>query len=158
MAYRIGEVFYLLRSIAMEANVFRITRVALACLFFVFFILAVCGCPQVDGPRRLWVLNGGDEPVTGLYVCKDPRREDWGENLIAAAVQPDSAGQADLAISPDETCWVWPYLDGHGLMAVCVMPGNTDVYLVVKQTEAGDYCTQTLGPTPSPTCLRYLLH
>ena len=141
----------------MEASVFRIPCVAVKCFLFVFGVFALCGCPQEGTARRIWVLNGGDRPVTGVYTCMDPRGENWGENLIPALVPPDGFKVVEAAIPPGETCWVWPHLDGHGLMAVCVLPGDADIYLVVRRTGDGDYCTQALGSTLSPACARELL-
>jgi len=137
--------------------VFRIPGVVIHCLLFVFGVLALCGCPQETVSRRLWVLNAGDQPVTGVYTCKDPRSENWGENRIPAAVKSDGIAVVEAAIPSGEAWWVWPHLDGHGLMAVCVMPGDADIYLVVKRTDDGDYWTQALGGTLSPACARYLL-
>ncbi len=141
----------------LEACVYRFLGCALSTLLLGCCLAAFSGCPKEEGVRRVWILNDGDRVITGLYGCADPREEDWGENLLSASVEAHGFAFLGGGVPADQPWWVWPHLDGHGLMAVCLVPGDADIFLAVTRTLDGDYRVQTVGASMAPVCARYLL-
>jgi hypothetical protein len=140
-----------------EKRVHRYWGYAISTLLLSACLATFPGCPDSSDCRRLWVFNQGDCAIEGVYVCSDPRAEEWGNNLLLAPIEADGFGVITTDILKDKPGWIWPYIEGQGLISVCAMPSNADIFILVARTDQGDYQAELLGQANSPVCARYLL-
>lgn len=92
-----------------------------------------------------------------MYICGDPRNEEWGQNLLSQRLAPGGIQLLTAKVPKDRVWWLWPHLKGQGLMAVGVLPGTCDIYVALNRNEEGDYGVRVLGAAQSPFSVRYLL-
>lgn len=138
----------------------RFCHYAVLLLLLWFCITSFSGCPQQhnlrDG-RNVWIVNNSEQPITGLFICGDPRQEEWGNNLLTKKLRPGGIELLSTGVPKDEVRWLWPHLEGEGLIAVGVLPGSCDIYVAVNTNDDGDYRVRILGAAQSPFSVRYLL-
>ncbi len=145
------------RMSGVEKKVNRLSGCIALSLLLACCLISLSGCPPQDGVRRVWLLNDGDCPITGMYICSDPREEAWGQNLLSTPLEIKEIELLPVGVSEEHVWWMWPHIDAHGLMAVGVLPGKCDIFVAISRSEEGDHNIRVLGAAQSPVSVRYLL-
>ncbi len=140
----------------MEVSVYRLWGIW-ALLMLLLCLVCSMGCLKEEPALRVWVINSGDLPITSVYMCSDPRDESWGPDLLQFPIGTNGMGLVMANLPKGKMRWVWPHIDGHGLMALAIQPGDSDVFIVVRRTDAGDYRAEVLSPSRAYASARFLV-
>lgn len=106
----------------------------------------------------IWVINNTGREVPGLYLCRDPRIEEWGANLLDAPIPPEGIRLVSKAVECGEATWIWPHIPEAGLIAHGVLPVEGTVKLVLALNADGDFEYTAVGCTGAIVTARMMTH